>query len=77
MVVDHVLDVAEDLRIAPVGLLPHLVEARAIALEDTSRVGVQDKRDGKQALGPFCGCAGETRTTPARPATVGTAIPMN
>ncbi len=54
MVVNHDLDIAQDLTVSPVGLLAGLGEAaQGLALKGAMRLGVEHKRHGQQPLDPF------------------------
>lgn len=68
VVVDHGLDVAHDLGVAPRGFLGHvgqgegrvaagavIVEGAALGVEDVVRLGVEDEGHGQEAFDPFFG----------------------
>lgn len=65
VVVDHGLDVAHDLGVAPGRLLGHLRECLGddaitgarVGVEDVVRLRVKDEGDCEEALDPFCGSA--------------------
>ena len=55
MLVDHELDIAEDLAVPAVCLLAGLDEAvGGLFIKDAVGLGVEDEGDGEQALDPFC-----------------------
>lgn len=54
VVVNHVLDIAEDLGIATVGFLGHVGDARRSRVENPGGLGVENEGDCEKALDPFC-----------------------
>lgn len=54
MVVNHELDIVEDLAVSPVGLFARLrVTAHPLPLKDALGLRVEHKGHGEQALDPF------------------------
>lgn len=55
MIVNHDLEIAENLAVSPVGLLASLCEtAHALPVKDAMGLRVEDEWYGEQAFDPFC-----------------------
>ncbi len=76
VVVDHDLDVAEDLAVPPVSLIAGLGDtAQALRINGAVGLRVEHKGHGQQPLDPFCVLLAVSRLPRAKLAA--TALPMN
>lgn len=63
VVIDHGFNVPQNLTISPMRLRLSVDKAAPVAVEDSSRLRVENERDSKETLDPFCQTQKSTRTS--------------